>query len=86
MLTTDHFITKSKDEIDDEQIEKIKALLIEGFREKDCLFAISLYVTQMVEEAHQGKWLCLITPSQIELGLTFVSNNYLKLEFEHNSI
>ena len=52
MLTTDHFVTKSKDEMDDEQIEKIKALLIEGFREKDCLFAISLYVTQMVEEAH----------------------------------
>ena len=72
--------------MDDALIEKIKALLIEGFREKDCLFAISLDVTQKVEEAKGGKWLCLITPSEIELGLTFVSNNYLKLEFEKDSI
>ena len=67
-------------------VQKIKALLIEGFREKDCLFEISLYVTQKVQEKQSGKWMCLITPAEIELGLTFVSNNYLKLEFEKDTI
>ena len=86
MLTTGHLVVKSNDDMSGEHVAKITALLIEGFREKSSLFAISKHVTERMEDKQAGKWLCLITPNEVELGLTFVSNNYLKFEFENEAI
>ena len=85
-LSEDQLKIKKCSTLTGQMVILTKSIIIEAFEQNSCLWEVSTQVVKQLRETQGGNWICDIRPNDVEDGLNFHKNKYIRLSFEVNGL